>query len=339
MTKVKSKKKNSVIPTESFQESFPTVQAKEWEVKADHIIRTLGKHPYIDPLNKKVVASYYQDLSNLTLLLQTGGIRDEEDFYKKIISIFQNVVDNYQDRKFEGQEYFIHLVEASKHLLEYTKWICLENLVLQDDIADPNLKYGFLKVSKRNEERKIREQILEKVAIEIPPTSCRKVVKELERCKNKAEQTKLSYFLVPVNEKAIVDYSMYVRKPMDLGTVKVKLDALTPSSFSSSSSSSLLLSGKSPKSNISKYQTYGEFIDDLRRIFTNAIKFNGAHLTSDTTGVSKLVYDAAIVLQDRLESILSNFTIQVTDRVEITRHEQRDRGKEVNNLNNNYVCL
>ncbi len=30
-----------------------------------------------------------------------------------------------------------------------------------------------------------------------------------------------------------------------------------------------------------RYLKYGEFVADLRRVFTNAIKYNGAHLTSD----------------------------------------------------------
>ena len=40
----------------------------------------------------------------------------------------------------------------------------------------------------------------------------------------------------------------------------------------------------------------GEFLDDLRRIFINAIKYNGAHLASDTSGTIVVVVVVVVVV-------------------------------------------
>lgn len=68
-----------------------------------------------------------------------------------------------------------------------------------------------------------------------------------------------------------------------------------------------------------RYIKYGEFVTDLRRCFTNAIKYNSAHLASDTTGISQLVVDAAKFLQERLEGLLPMFTVQLCERVDKAR--------------------
>lgn len=68
-----------------------------------------------------------------------------------------------------------------------------------------------------------------------------------------------------------------------------------------------------------RYVKYGEFIADLRRVFSNALKYNGAHLASDSTGITKLIYDAAEMLQERLEGLLGPFTVHLTERVERAR--------------------
>lgn len=40
------------------------------------------------------------------------------------------------------------------------------------------------------------------------------------------------------------------------------------------------------------YLYFGEFIDDLKRIFENAIKYNEAHRVSDTTGFLHITFDS-----------------------------------------------
>lgn len=121
-----------------------------------------------------------------------------------------------------------------------------------------------------------------------------------------------------------------------------------------------------------RYQKYGEFVADLRRVFTNAIKYNGAHLTSDkyvssdlfqlaylelencvrypavisrsmpytplpsriyfplhSTGITKAVYEAAQMLQERLEGLLAPFTVHLADRIERARISNAELQEQV----------
>jgi hypothetical protein len=47
-------------------------------------------------------------------------------------------------------------------------------------------------------------------------SECRKLIKDLERCRNNAERIQLNYFLTPVNDNILSDYSVYVRNPIDI---------------------------------------------------------------------------------------------------------------------------
>ena len=81
-----------------------------------------------------------------------------------------------------------------------------------------------------------------------------------------------------------------------------------------------------------RYSRYGEFVSDLRRVFSNAVKYNSAHLHSDTTGISIQVHEAALMLQERLELLLSVFTVHLAERVErarIANSEMQQRMAEV----------
>jgi hypothetical protein len=49
-----------------------------------------------------------------------------------------------------------------------------------------------------------------------------------------------------------------------------------------------------------RYSTYGQLTGDLRRMLLNAIAYNKKHMDTDSTGLSKAVYDAAIFLQEKV---------------------------------------
>jgi hypothetical protein len=81
-----------------------------------------------------------------------------------------------------------------------------------------------------------------------------------------------------------------------------------------------------------RYVKYGEMVADLRRCFANAVKYNFAHLSSDTTGSSKLVYEAALMMQEKLETLLATFTVNLCERVDrtkITNAENATRNAEL----------
>ena len=50
-------------------------------------------------------------------------------------------------------------------------------------------------------------------------------------------------------------------------------------------------------------------------MLTNALVYNKRHLDTDSTGLSKAVYEAAIFLQEKLEKLLNSFTVDVADRI------------------------
>ena len=86
--------------------------------------------------------------------------------------------------------------------------------------------------SAQSEQRKARDTILTEWFIHdtgnSPYTECNKLLKDLQRGRNKNEYIQISYFQQPVNEKTVSDYSVYVRNPSDLSTIKYRLDGTLP---------------------------------------------------------------------------------------------------------------
>ena len=99
---------------------------------------------------------------------------------------------------------------------------------------------------------------------------------------------------------------MYVRSPIDLSTIKYKLDGTI---------STIPKIADAINRNAPRYSKFGEFIADLRLVFANALKYNKAHLHSDSTGTSQKVYDAALALQEKLEGLLNLFSVHLCDRI------------------------
>jgi hypothetical protein len=110
----------------------------------------------------------------------------------------------------------------------------------------------------------------------------------------------LGYFAVPVDTARISNYAVYVRNPVDLSTIKAKLDGCTVSTnkeISSATAAAILATANAAGGS---YRNYGQFLGDLRRMFANAINYNSKHMDTDSTGISKLVYEAAIYLQEKV---------------------------------------
>ena len=152
----------------------------------------------------------------------------------------------------------MQLVQRCQLLKRYTYWTALETLPIEEveekkeqgggdgsggrksnKISDNNNSGGgssqsALVLSKAAQlaERKVREEILNHWNIHdtgtSPLTECNKLLKDLQRARNKSESLQISFFQVPVNEQAITDYSVYVRNPADLSTIKYRLDGTLP---------------------------------------------------------------------------------------------------------------
>jgi hypothetical protein len=150
-------------------------------------------------------------------------------------------------------------------------------------------------------------------------------MKDIERCRTSLERIQLTYFIYPVNEQALSDYSVYVRNPIDLSTIKFKLDGTLPGVQTICE----LINKQIPK-----YSYFSEFLTDVRRVFTNSLKYNKEHLLTDSTGVTKLVLEAAESLGARVELLIPMFTVHLADRIERIRiaYEEIETKENVNRI-------
>ena len=115
-------------------------------------------------------------------------------------------------------------VSRSSHLVQYAKWLCLEALpVVADRDRENREKLGPLRETVRESERKKREELLNISPLSEAVTECRKLIKDFERYKNRAENIQIGYFALPVDQAMLSNYSVYVRNPIDLSTIRTKL--------------------------------------------------------------------------------------------------------------------
>lgn len=278
-----------------------------------------------DPLEDYL--SKIQTPMDLTLVendLKRGAILDTDSFLEKVLLVFQNAV-TYNGSK--ETSYAKKLTSRCRHLVEYTKWLAMEMLPLRDDsnVENPE-KLGDLRESLRVESRQQRMDILKVPyrsfvnpknlgGLGVDINDCNKLLKDLEkrttwggakRDRKQPDRLLLSFFTTPVNLKVLSDYSIYVRKPMDLSTVRAKLESIPP-----------------------KYVCYHEFVDDVKLIFSNAITYNRIHENTDTTGVSANVLNAALHFQIKLDFLLNHdFSIDLCDRIRKDDLLSTDRRKE-----------
>eukprot|EP01032_Pedospumella_encystans_P016544 gene16544-18873_t len=316
-------------------ELISTREKAAWELAAEEVWKHIRRHAYVDPAKPTMIWNYFHpvialdpsiapaylalisqpmDLTTLITELNAGNLEGPQHFLDLALTIFQNSID-YNAGHQADSSYAVHLVQRCEVLKKFINWMALETLPVQDDRTHPKPEsLGYLRTSVQLAERKVRDDILSNWFISdtgnSPYTECNKLLKDLQRGRTNAERVQIGFFQIPVNETAVSDYSVYVRNPADLSTIKYRLDGSLPSNLSVAN-----VIDKTAK----RYLKYGEFVADLRRVFTNAIKYNGAHLTSDSTGITQQVYEAALMLQERLESLLAPFTVHLADRIERAR--------------------
>ena len=259
------------------------------------------------------------DLTTLNNLLLKGSLSNFDEFYQKIQKIFQNCID-YNEDKVDTSDYLLKLVKSCKHLLVYTKWVTLEYMPSANDTTIvTNDINNEITIEKRDTERQYREKIISDTSLASANliNDCRKLMKDLEKCKNVNEKRELSYFSYPINEILLSDYNLYVRKAMDLSTIKLRLEG-----DAAKNSFAMRAVQEQGKPIPQKYIFYGEFLSDLRLVFSNAIKYNSAHKDTDNTGVSKNIYESALKYQKRLEDVIALFSVDLAERILRTRIQQ-----------------
>jgi len=151
---------------------------------------------------------------------------------------------------------------------------------------------GELRESVLDQQRKAREELVLPAPLLPSLTDVKKMLMNLKKTKGKPEAILMGWFCVPPVQPS--DYAVYVRKPMDLGTIQQRLD-------------------KKP----TDYRTYGEVIGDMRLVFQNSIKYNAVHMAKDEG--SRQVHNAAHDFLKKLEDLMPQFTLDAAERVERQR--------------------
>ena len=306
-----------------------------WELTAENILQKLTKHPLVDMSKPdRVLTDFFHpvvdmypalaeqylgivqspmDLTMLTNQLNMGIILDAEEFYEKLSSVFLNLVKyNSRDNLMEHEKFAAsEMVKKGNHLADYVKWLCIENFPVKsaeiEASSDRPEMLGFLRTSQVIAMRTQREEILMKSPMSGSTADCKKLLQALKRTKGKQETIAMSWFVVPPVMPS--DYAVYVRKPMDLGTIQTKLDHGIN------------------KGHAGGYISYGDFLNDLRLTFQNSIKYNAMHLADEG---SATVHKAATTFLENLEKLLPHWTVDVAEKcqreaISASREEQIQR--------------
>ena len=107
-------------------------------------------------------------------------------------------------------------------------------------------------------------------------------------------------FFISANYPA--DYTAFIAKPMDWEKVQRKLKKR-------------------------QYDTFNDIIEDLRLIFSNALKYNSRLRGTDT--INARAYDSALIMQKKLEAAINKLLISASDRIERERIDHANAEREI----------
>lgn len=254
------------------------------------------------------------DLTTVECTLLAGNLyTSPEDFVNDVALVFSNAILFNKDGRDIGDPLSCAYYDASRHLLRYCRWLSLELLseYVQDSdhIDDPQeegLPLTSWKLTSGNA-KKAREEMNDVVLNSVIEKSlegdrytwmegeCEKLLKAL---RHQSDLRYMRYFIQP---EYPADYTAYVSKPMDWERCQKTLKKR-------------------------QYDKFGHVIEDLRLIFSNAMKYNGRH--ADIDAVSKAYYDAAQYMATKLEVAINKMMLAVGDRVERERIDNSNSERE-----------
>lgn len=295
-----------------------------WQQAACKVLRALKHHAYINS-NKDPIADFFHpvvelyptiaeeylaiipkpmDLGTLAVLLDSSLLTDVQEFYSKLLSVFENALAH---NSLTVSEYAQQLSRQCHILLKHTRWLCLETLPFVG---------GLLTMDQQRSARDERMALLRSMdmnKMKNKNQECLSLLLALEKCENEEQQDVLAFFEV-LQLAAVPDYQQHVSCPMDLVTVKYKLCGRMPAGINSEPLDSI------------RYSNYAAFFDDLRRVFTNALTYNAIHKDEDDSGISRMLYEAAQDYLERLDGLVPMTTLRLADR--IMRGDTVDSGKD-----------
>jgi Bromodomain len=252
----------------------------------------------------------------LYYFLQLSGNKytGPEDFLQDVALVFTNAIRFNRDGRDIGDPLSCAYYDASVHLLKYARWLSFEivtDYITESDRIDKNREDGLppfswsLTTGNRKQARKELEGLVLKETIDISlegdrwtwhEAECEKLLKALRH------QSDVKYMGVFIATDYPLDYAAYISKPMDWEKVHRTLKKR-------------------------RYHTFGDFIEDLRLIFTNALKYNAKHQGMDND--SGRVYEAAIYMSQKLEAAINKMLLTVSDRLERERIDHSNAEREI----------
>lgn len=306
---------------------------QSWEAACARFFKELKRHPWISAARPKFVFNVPvpvlfpglreaygmkikkpMDLTTAECTLLAGNrYTAPEDFVNDVALVFANAICFNKDARDLGDPLPSAYYDASVHLLKYTRGLSLEILsdYFQDDdhVDEPEddglplkswrLTLGNQKMSRIEMEKIVFNELIDKSQegdrYTWTETECEKLLKSL---RHQSDLKYMTFFLTPNYPP---DYSAFISRPMDWEKVQKTLK----------------------KRN---YDTFRGIIEDLRLIFTNALKYNARLAGTDT--VSGLAYDAAKIMSAKLETAINKLMVTVSDRVERERIDQNSAERE-----------
>jgi hypothetical protein len=248
-------------------------------------------------------------------LLAGNRYATPEDFVNDLALVFTNAIAFNKDGRDVGDPLSCAYYDASIHLLRYCRWLSLELLPEHVDINDhfdePEdssalpLSSWKLTTGNRIKAREEMQAIVLKEPIEKSlegdrftwmEAECEKLLKSL---RHQSDLRWMTFFIQPNYPP---DYAAFIAKPMDWERCQRTLKKR-------------------------QYDKFGDIIDDLRLIFSNALKYNARHEGTET--VSGRAFEAAKYMSGKLEVAINKMMATVSDRLERERIDHNNAEREI----------
>jgi hypothetical protein len=311
---------------------------EEWEIACDKALKRLMRHEFVDPKRSDFflhmpVATVYpgiadtyldaiadpMDLGTLQIALEQGRVKSCQSFVDVGLLVFNNAIE-FNCGAQDG--YAQSISEACSHLRRYFRWLCLESLPLSEDggtgedsdgaFDAPGSLAGTaftcpLTVAERDRQRSIRAKAIVDIRVHGESKEALKLLTKLQMHQHKKH---MEWFASPVDLALVPDYLEHVPNPIDTGTIEGKLKK-------------------------DEYLSHGDIIGDLRRVFTNALRYNSRLRAVDKN--SDMICQAVEHMQPLLEQFIADqYTLEVLERVgrELVCHQREKRKLEATRRKN-----
>jgi hypothetical protein len=256
------------------------------------------------------------DLTTVECALLAGNrYATPEDFISDVALVFSNAIKFNKDGRDIGDPLSCAYYDASIHLLRYSRWLSLELLseyVVDSEHVDEEGEHDVIPLSSwkltDGNMKKAREE-MEAIVLKEPiekslegdrytwmEAECEKLLKAL---RHQSDLRHMTFFIQPNYPP---DYAAFIAKPMDWEKCQRTLKKR-------------------------QYDKFGDVIDDLRLIFSNALKYNARHAGTDT--VSGQAFNAAKYMSAKLEVAINKMMLTVSDRLERERIDHNNAEREI----------